>query len=167
MLTNRLADLSDLPTVVGFLTGLAEATRQYIPDRKTVEAGVEAILTREELKSWYWLAELHGRPVGMIRVEVLWDDLKAGEIWYLQRMYVEPGHRRTGIATALQTHARTEALRQGSVIRLMSLIQSSNAPSQILKERLGWFEKIGPTYCAELPSRCSHLVIDAPQSSSS
>jgi GNAT superfamily N-acetyltransferase len=165
MLTIRRAEFADLQTVVGFLTGLAEATHLPMAGATAVEEGVRAILTRPELKSWYWLAEFASRPVGMMRVEVLWDDLKAADIWYLQRMYVEPGHRRTGVATALQHHALAEALRSGNVARLSCWILSSNHPSQSLKARLDWFENVGFTYFAELNGARSNPTPEAPSES--
>jgi len=149
MITIRRATAADLSTVVDFLTRLAE-TLGYPLDPPSIEAGVRAVLTRPDLKSWYWLAESDGSPVGMLRVEVLWDDLRAAEVWHLQRLYVVPEHRRFGVATALHTHVRDRAARRGQVVRLTCHIHSWNKPCQELKDRLGWFRTIGPVYAADL-----------------
>lgn len=152
MLSIRRADPSDLAIVVDFLTRLAEALGYPLGDPPRIEAGVRAVLTRPGLNSWYWLAESDGSPVGMLRVQVLWDDVQAADIWHLQRLYVVPEHRRTGVATALQAYVRQAALRDGNVVRLTCHIHSWNKPCQKLKDGLGWFRELGPVYLAELKS---------------
>lgn len=149
MLSIRQAVSTDLPVIVGYLKNLIELFHQPY-DAARNEAGVHEVLANPHRKTWYWIAEWDGHPVGMLRVEILWDDVKNGEIWHLQRMYVEPEYRRLRVATTLQIHALCEAQKSGKVVRFTCHIHDWNKPCQKLKDGLGWFRPIGLHYDADL-----------------
>ena len=95
----RPATVSDLDKLVQFT--IAEAV-----DAEGSEIGAnvrEGVLTALEDNSFatYWVLECAGEVIGNVSVVKEWSDLNAGYYWWIQSMYIEPGHRGKGLIKLL------------------------------------------------------------------
>jgi len=82
-------------------------------------------------------ASLTSDPVGCIWLGKAIDQVSGLRSTHVFLLYVEPQHRRRGIATALMKQAQSWAIQQGD--RLLSLmVYSSNQQAMKLYENLGY-----------------------------
>lgn len=105
--------------------------RAFIEER--VRAGDSVIL----------LAEIDGAPAseaaaaGFIQLYPKWSSTTMHRDWILNDLFVEPAHRRRGIARALMLAAADFARAEGAH-SLTLKTQTTNTPAQSLYESLGW-----------------------------
>jgi GNAT superfamily N-acetyltransferase len=103
-----------------------------------------------------WVARLDDSAVGCVALHGLGQNI--GEI---KRMYVQPAHRRHGVARALLNHVIDEARKRGyGTIRLGTLTEMT--PAQQLYESFG-FRKIAPYRSVEFGDTLFYeLSLDTP-----
>src|SRR5690606_619853 len=105
-----------------FNTRLAAETEQKTLNPATIEAGVRALLADPTLGR-YFLAVRDGRPIGQMMHTREWSDWRAGEIWWLQSVYVVPDARQQGVFRALYQHLDTLARAVPSVVGLRLYVE--------------------------------------------
>ncbi len=88
----------------------------------------------EESGSMVAIAELEGEAVGVSRSVLV----SPTEAW-AQGTRIHPGHRRTGIGTALAEYLATWAAGQGALV-MRSMIEAWNEPARTQSRRLGYRE---------------------------
>lgn len=130
-----LATLNDLDD----LAPLFDAYRQFYgfpPDPTTARTFLEARLARGE--SVILLArDADRRATGFVQLYPTFSSLTPGPSFILNDLFVVPGARRSGIATALLRAAETHARASGAVNMTLSTAVT-NHTAQRLYERLGW-----------------------------
>jgi GNAT superfamily N-acetyltransferase len=84
----------------------------------------------------YYVALAGAELAGSLLITPEWSDWYAAWYWWVQSVYVQPGHRGKGVYAALHTHARTEAQATG-VIKLRLYVEQHNAPAQAVYHKLG------------------------------
>jgi GNAT superfamily N-acetyltransferase len=94
---------ADAGIIAGFNMAMAFETEGRELDPATALDGVEGLLCRPEF-GFYLLARCDGAPAGSLLVTYEWSDWRAGVIWWLQSVYVEPAFRRRGIFRSLYRH---------------------------------------------------------------
>src|SRR4029079_15862290 len=102
-MTIRPAGFDDWETIADFNILLARETedKQLVPE--TVFAGVKALLA-DPRHGRYFVACADGKIIGQMMHTREWSDWRNGEIWWLQSVYVHPGHRQAGVFRALYRH---------------------------------------------------------------
>lgn len=132
----RQASLMHLDTIVDFNAAMAKETEKKELDIELLRAGVEAVLTGNNL-GFYLVAEHTGRPVGQLLITYEWSDWRNAFFWWIQSVYVSPGSRRLGVYKALNDYAAAEARRQGNVCGLRLYVDKDNDIAQGVYNSLG------------------------------
>lgn len=125
----RRAEPGDLETAIA----LGMELHSYDASFGTINmrAGVEEILAKdlaeqlERPEPPLWIAELYGRPLGMVNVqhpgETGWisDRVAAGRVGYLSSLAVAEAARSSGVGTALAAHAHEVLDEEGADVVLL------------------------------------------------
>ena len=109
----------DAAAIADFNLRLAAETEDKTLDPDIVRAGVAALLA-DPAKGLYFVARPAGAaansdPVAQIMVTWEWSDWRNGAFWWVQSVYVAPGHRGRGAFRALLDRVREEAESAGAV----------------------------------------------------
>ena len=124
---------------------MALETEHKALDRDRVEADVAAGIA-DPAMARYFIAmddapvagrETLGIPVGMLMLTREWSDWRNGEWWWIQSVYVDPGHRRRGVYAALHRHVEALARATPGVVGLRLYVERGNARAQETYASLG------------------------------
>jgi ribosomal protein S18 acetylase RimI-like enzyme len=66
-----------------------------------------------------------------------WSDWRCGDWWWIQSVYVEPAHRRSGVYRALYEHVLELAKATPEVCGMRLYVERENANAQRTYESLG------------------------------
>ena len=135
-ITIRKATLGDLDTIVDFNVRLAEESESILLDRGTLREGVRAVLSDAARGSYYLACDDSG-VVGQMMHTREWSDWRNGDIWWIQSVYVHPGHRRRGVCRALYAHLKGLATSDPGVVGLRLYVERENAVAQATYADLG------------------------------
>jgi GNAT superfamily N-acetyltransferase len=131
----RRGVLADAPMIAAFNAAMAWETEKRWLDPTTVAAGVRAAL-QDPAKGIYFVASVGGQLVGQLMITHEWSDWRNGDMWWIQSVYVDPGHRRKGIFRALFAAAEADARASGATT-LRLYVERHNAAAQRTYETLG------------------------------
>lgn len=101
----RPADAGDIGTISDFNVALCRETEGRELDHATVTQGVRRFVS-EPARGRYFVALIGAEVVGQTAHTFEWSDWRNGEIWWIQSVYVHPGHRGRGVFRALFDHIR-------------------------------------------------------------
>jgi len=141
----REATLDDLDRLVEWACAMAHETEAKALDPATVRAGVEAGL-RDASRARYFIAarrvQMAGRetidaPAATLMLTSEWSDWRNGTWWWIQSVYVAPGHRRQGGYRALHAYVENAARASEGVIGLRLYVERDNANAQSTYTALG------------------------------
>lgn len=106
-----------------------EGARAFLRDR--VVAGDSAIFLA--------MSDDNGAraAMGFAQLYPTLSSISLRRVWILNDLYVDPAHRRAGVAKALMIHA-TEFARRTGAVRLALSTALDNAPAKRLYESTGW-----------------------------
>ena len=135
----RLAVAADAATLAGFNQAMALETEAKVLADESVLPGVEAVL-RDAGHGFYVVAGTGREVVGALLVTYEWSDWRNGRIWWIQSVYVRPGHRRRGVYRALHEFVRARARTTGGVVGLRLYVERDNAAAQRTYAALGMHE---------------------------
>ena len=135
----RLAVAGDARTLAGFNQAMALETEAKVLADGVALSGVEAAL-RDPVHGFYVVAETGRDIVGSLLVTYEWSDWRNGRIWWIQSVYVRPGHRRRGVYRALHDFVRARARSTGGVVGLRLYVERENATAQRTYAALGMRE---------------------------
>lgn len=128
----------DLDAIVRMNQLLAEESEGRALDPATIRAGVAAALADPQ-KGTYWVARGPGGVVvGQALVTTEWSDWRNGWFWWLQSVYVERAHRRTGVFRALYRQIAHTARNRWDVCGVRLYVERSNVTAQRTYEALGF-----------------------------
>jgi len=133
--TVRPATLDDLETLVRGNVAMAEETEGLTLDPEVVRRGVSAPL-QGDAPARYLVAERAGEVVGQMMLTEEWSDWRATMVWWIQSVYVVPGHRRQGVYRALYDEARSLA-RAEAIAGLRLYVDHRNERAAEVYRRLG------------------------------
>ena len=132
----RRARREDHARLVEFNLSLARETEDKQLEREILERGVrEALL--DEQRGIYWVAECEERVAGSLLITREWSDWRAGWIWWIQSVYVEPQARRRGLYRALHEHVLRTACAAGDVVGVRLYVDRANRAAQATYRALG------------------------------
>ena len=146
----RLAVADDAATLAGFNQAMALETEAKLLADEAVLPGVEAVL-RDAGHGFYVVADTGREVVGSLLVTCEWSDWRNGRIWWIQSVYVRPGHRRRGVYRALHEFVRARARSTGGVVGLRLYVERDNAAAQRTYAALGMHETPYLVYEEMLP----------------
>jgi GNAT superfamily N-acetyltransferase len=135
----RNAGPADAAVIVEFNRLLALESEGKTLDARELALGVDAILGDPALGR-YFVAVAGGRIVGQMMITYEWSDWRNGMIWWLQSVYVEPGHRRRGVFRRLFEHVHGAAAADPGIAGLRLYVENGNRAAIETYIRLGLAE---------------------------
>ena len=141
----RAATPSDAAQLAQWAQAMALETEHRQLDPATVLAGMVAGIADAD-KARYFVAmqdaslagrETIGVAVGTLMLTREWSDWRNGHWWWIQSVYVAPGHRRQGVFAALYRHVEQLAHATPGVIGLRLYVERENAIAQRTYAALG------------------------------
>lgn len=138
-ITIRAADAADIEAIVDFNMALCRETEGRELERVTVSEGVRRFVS-EPARGRYFVAIIGGEVVGQTAHTFEWSDWRNGEIWWIQSVYVHPGHRGTGVFRALFTHIRRQGEEDAECCGIRLYMEHGNDTARQSYLRLGFGE---------------------------
>ena len=135
----RLAVAGDAGTLAGFNQAMALETEARVLADVVALGGVEAAL-RDPVHGFYVVAESGPEVAGALLVTYEWSDWRNGRIWWIQSVYVRPGHRRRGVYRTLHEFVRDRARSTTGVVGLRLYVERENTAAQRTYAALGMRE---------------------------
>ncbi|MBM3736070.1 MAG: GNAT family N-acetyltransferase [Acidobacteria bacterium] len=126
----------DTEVIARYNAAMALETESLELDLPRLEAGVRAIL-EDAGKGFYLVAEQDGEVIGQVMVTFEWSDWRNGTFWWIQSVYVAPGHRGQGVFKSLYRRLEEDAARGGGVCGLRLYVEQENERAQAVYARLG------------------------------
>ena len=156
----RPAAAADATLLADWAIAMALETEHKQLAPGTVHAGVAAGIA-DAGKARYFIAmhdaalaghETVGAAVGTLMLTSEWSDWRNGDWWWIQSVYVVPGHRRSGVFAALYRHVEQLARATPGVIGLRLYVEKENAAAQRTYAALGMVDAGYAMYESEFPS---------------
>jgi GNAT superfamily N-acetyltransferase len=145
-LSVRRASLAD----VEGLARLFDAYRRFYgqpADTDRAREWLHARMSRGE--STVLIAEREGAAAGFAQLYPMFSSVRTARIWILNDLYVDPAHRRNGVARALLDAAGAFARDDGAA-RLMLETGQDNAAARALYRGAGWSEDESQWYSLDV-----------------
>ena len=135
----RPACNDDVSLMARWAEAMALETEDKQLNLKTVGRGIQVTL-KDPARGQYFMAEIAGEPVGTLMLTYEWSDWRCGWWWWIQSVYVAPGHRRKGVYRAVYAHVLALAKSQDDVCGLRLYVERENANAQRTYEFLGMID---------------------------
>jgi GNAT superfamily N-acetyltransferase len=132
----RRATISDAGDIAEFNELMADETEQRTLNKKTLLAGVKAIL-QDAAKGVYFVAEENGTVVGQLMITYEWSDWRNGNFWWIQSVYVRKEFRELGVFRALYEHVEELARKRNDVCGLRLYVERGNERARNVYEKMG------------------------------
>lgn len=117
---------------------MAEETEGKALDVEVLRRGVLAVLN-DPGKGHYFVA-VRGSDravVGQLMITFEWSDWRAGQVHWIQSVYVAPAARRLGVYRALHEHVLADARARGNVVAVRLYVERHNTAAQRTYSRVG------------------------------
>ena len=134
--TIRDARPDDLDFIVAANAALARESEDIELDPALVQPGVAAVLAHRSLGR-YFIAESDGARIGQMMLTFEWSDWRNGVFWWIQSVFVDPGHRGQGVFSLLFRHVMGEAGRNPEVCGLRLYVDRGNDRARAIYAHLG------------------------------
>ncbi|MBM4152248.1 MAG: GNAT family N-acetyltransferase [Kiritimatiellaceae bacterium] len=131
----RFATPSDLPAMTRLLQELFEVETEFAINAEKQSSGLSRLLESSVAK--IWVAERHGRVVGMVTVQLLISTAEGGYSGHLEDLIVSSAYRRRGLGKSL-LHAAIKWSREQGATRIQLLADSRNVPALIFYRKQDW-----------------------------
>ncbi len=132
----RRATANDEPALVAAAISLALETERRRLAPEVVLAGIRGVL-EEPVRGFYLVAERDGRLAASLLVTREWSDWRNGTFWWIQSVYVQPGHRGQGVFRAVYEALRRVAIAKAGVCGLRLYVDTENGTAMRTYEALG------------------------------
>ena len=132
----RRAVPGDSETIVRFNAAMALETEGKVLDLEQLHKGVDAVFQCHDL-GFYCVAEVDGRVVGQLMITTEWSDWRNSKYWWIQSVYVDADHRRSGVYRTLHSFVVAEAQEKGGVRGLKLYVDGDNKRAQSVYASLG------------------------------
>jgi ribosomal protein S18 acetylase RimI-like enzyme len=126
----------DAQIVAEFNIAMAGETEAKVLPPSVIGPGVRKAL-EDASRALYFIAECNGEVVGQTMVTTEWSDWRDGWFWWIQSVYVHPGHRGRGVFRTLYRHIESEARSRDDVIGLRLYVEHDNARAKATYQGLG------------------------------
>ncbi len=107
-------------------------------DERVLRRGVESVL-KDPGKGHYFVAvrTSDAEVVGQLMITFEWSDWRAGQVHWIQSVYVAPEARRLGVYRALHEHVVADAKSRGDVVAIRLYVERHNTAAQRTYSRVG------------------------------
>lgn len=133
--TIRDANEHDASVIAEFNSRLAAETEEHSLDPNLIGPGVASLLA-DPGKGRYWVAIQDGSVIAQIMVTYEWSDWRNGLLWWIQSVYVQQEHRRSGVFSSLYRHVETLA-QASNAIGIRLYVEENNVQAQKTYRALG------------------------------
>ena len=133
--TIRPAGPADTPAILRLVRGLAEY-EGMLGEVTATETELHDVLFGSQPRACATLAEVGGAPVGLALFYYTLNTFRMRNNIFLEDLFVEPGHRGTGIGLALMRHLARRAVEENCG-RIEWRVLNWNRPSIDFYDRLG------------------------------
>ena len=130
--------VGDIGTLAAFQVEMAMESEGAVLSLERVQRGVRAVV-EDPAKGLYMVARSAGVPVGCLMVTREWSDWNCVWYWWVQSVYVVPGHRGKGVYRAMYSKVKEMALEQG-VTWVRLYVDKKNTRAQKVYESVGMAE---------------------------
>jgi len=145
----RKAQDKDLDSLVSFTVAEAHEAEGVEKDPSIVRRGVEAGLSNRAI-AMYWVVESdQGEIVASTSVVREWSDWHAQDYWWIQSMYVVPGHRGQGLVEMLIGAVSAKA-RESGAADLRLYVHTTNRRAIRAYRRCGFGDAPYAIMCKDL-----------------
>ncbi|MCC6642503.1 MAG: GNAT family N-acetyltransferase [Deltaproteobacteria bacterium] len=135
----REARPSDVERLVSFNLAMAKESESLALDPATLRAGMTSLLS-DPTRGRTFVVEEAGEVVATLMLTTEWSDWRNGWFWWIQNVYVHPGHRRRGHYRRLHEHVRDLAAGEPDVHGLRLYVECENDGARQTYDRLGMVE---------------------------
>ena len=132
----RRAVRADAGAIASFNARMAVETEGIDLAAEIARAGAEAVFD-DPSRGFYLVAEEGGAVVGSLMITYEWSDWSNADYWWIQSVYVDPGHRRRGVYRSLHDAAVAMAREAGNVRALKLYVYEENRQAKATYEALG------------------------------
>ena len=134
--TIREASPNDATRIVDFQQAMALETEGKTLDQSRITAGVDAVLNSPD-KGFYIVAEIDGTVVGSLLITYEWSDWRNATFLWIQSVFVDAGHRRQGVYTAMHNHVINMAESNSGICGVRLYVERTNVGAQQTYKSLG------------------------------
>ena len=134
--TVREAIPDDAPRIVEFQQAMALETEGKTLDESLVTPGVAAVFASPD-KGFYIVAEIDGVVVGSLLITYEWSDWRNATFLWIQSVFVDAGHRRQGVYTAMHNHVLALAESDEGLCGVRLYVERTNTGAQQTYKTLG------------------------------
>jgi GNAT superfamily N-acetyltransferase len=131
----RPAASADLPAMTRLLQELFAVETEFAVDPEKQRAGLGLVLDSPTAQAW--VAERHGRVVGMVTMQLVVSTAEGGLSGLLEDLVVTSACRRRGLGRALLGTAVRWAREQGA-LRIQLLADARNVPALVFYRKQEW-----------------------------
>lgn len=137
MYTTRPALPQDAKTIARYNQAMAQETEGKALDLDTLRPGVQRVFDQPG-HGRYLVAESKDKQVvGCLLITYEWSDWRNAQVWWVQSVYVHPGHRRQGVFKMLYQAVRELGGRTGGVCGYRLYVERDNTRAKQTYEGLG------------------------------
>jgi len=126
----------DEATIAAYNVAMALETEAMQLEAGRTRQGVLTLL-REPDRGFYLVAEADGKLIGQLMITYEWSDWRNGNFWWIQSVYVEPGHRGKGVYQRLHERVVEMAQQQDGVCGIRLYVEQHNGRAQRVYEKMG------------------------------
>ena len=134
--TIREASPDDATWIVDFQQAMALETEGKTLDESLITPGVDAVLGSPD-KGFYIVAEIDGTVVGSLLITYEWSDWRNATFLWIQSVFVDAGHRRQGVYTAMHNHVLALAEADDALCGVRLYVERTNTGGQQTYKSLG------------------------------
>lgn len=132
----RMAEQNDAETLIEFILAMARETENKTLSHQIVSSGVASLINNPPY-GFYVVAEKADEICGSLMITTEWSDWRNKNFWWIQSVYVRPGHRRQGVYKALYEYIKTKAIEDLNVCGLRLYVEQNNTIAKQTYHSLG------------------------------
>ena len=122
----RRATKNDLPHILNFIAQEAVESEGRAADLSKLETGISTALNNQAIAIYWILVDQDSQPVGCTSVVKEWSDWNAGYYWWIQSLYIVPGHRGKGLLNVMMDAVAVDA-KADSCLEIRLYVHRDNA----------------------------------------
>ncbi len=132
----REATIADVPIIADMNIGIARETEDKELDKRIISEGVKLAVSDPSLAR-YFVAECSGSIAGQTMVTYEWSDWRAGQIWWLQSVYVLKQYRSKGCFRSLYKHIKNLAEKDSLAKAIRLYVMDDNETGKNVYSKVG------------------------------
>ena len=136
MYTIRPAVPEDAQTIAQYNQAMALETEGKTLAIDTLTQGVQRVFDEPSHGRYLVAQSSKGEVVGCLLITYEWSDWRNAQVWWVQSVYIHPGHRRQGVFKLLYQSVR-EMGEQAGVCGYRLYVERDNDRAQRTYEKLG------------------------------